>query len=91
MVTVFQVLPEVIGAEELLTLVAFSKFVNIGQMSDTIVPIRLWLVGEFLAAITADVYSSDGVCRWRRLVRSLGRNSCRRMEGAFVVACERSA
>jgi len=52
-VAVFQMLAEVIGAEELLRLVAFAKFVNVVEMFGACLPAGR--VGEFFATVTADV------------------------------------
>jgi len=52
-VAVFQMLAEVISAEELLRLVAFAKFVNVVEMFGACLPAGR--VGEFFATVTADV------------------------------------
>lgn len=52
-VAVLQVLAEVIGAEELLGLVALAKFVNVVEMLGASLP--AWWIGEFLATVAADV------------------------------------
>ena len=57
-VAVFQVLAEVIGAEELLRLVAFAEFVDVVEMFGACLP--SWRVGEFLTTVTADVRTVAG-------------------------------
>ena len=57
-VAVFQVLAEVIGAEELLRLVAFAEFVNMVEMFGACLP--AWRVGEFFTTVTADVRTIAG-------------------------------
>ena len=52
---VLQVLAEMVRAEKLLCIVAFAKFVYSGQMLKATVPIRLRVVGKFLAAVAADI------------------------------------
>jgi hypothetical protein len=51
-----QVLSEVVCAEELLGLVAFTKFMHMIQMLGSGFPI--WRVGEFFTAISANVCHS---------------------------------
>lgn len=82
----FQVLPKMVGAEELLRLIAFTELVRVGEMGNAIVPVRLWLVCELLPTVPADVHGSQGVCWWRTLVGGLRSDAGGRMEGAFVVA-----
>ena len=57
-VAVFQVLAEVIGAEELLGLVALAEFVDVVEMFGSCLP--AWRVGEFLTTVTADVRTIAG-------------------------------
>ena len=57
--TVFQMLPEMVGPEEFLGLIALAELVNIVQMVDPFVPVGLGNVGEFLAAVTTDVDVRD--------------------------------
>ena len=52
---VLKVLAEVIGAEEFLSVVALAEFVDRCQVIEPAIPIWLWEVGEFLAAIAAGV------------------------------------
>ena len=47
---VFEVLSEVISAEELLRLVAFAKLVNVIEVLSTLIPLRR--IGKFFAAIS---------------------------------------
>ena len=58
---VFQVLPEVIGAEEFLGLVALAEFVDVVEMVNAFFPIGLWYVGEFFATIATDVNMGEFV------------------------------
>ena len=50
-----QMLAEMVRTEKLLCIVAFAKFVHSGQVLKTTVPVRLRVVGEFFAAVAADV------------------------------------
>jgi hypothetical protein len=52
-VAVFQMLAEVIGAEEFLGLVALAKFVDVVEMFGACLP--AWRIGELLATVAADV------------------------------------
>jgi len=60
--TVLEMLAEVVGAEELLGIVALAEFVHCGQMLEPTVPIGLREIGKFLAAITARVVRRSGAC-----------------------------
>lgn len=53
--TVFQVLPEVVRAVELLRLVAFPKLVNVGEMVDPTVPLGLRVVCELNATVSTRI------------------------------------
>lgn len=55
-----QVLSEMVGAEELLRLIAFTKFVRVVQMGNTVIPV-LWLIREFFPAVAAYVYRSASI------------------------------
>ena len=57
-VAVFQMLAEVIGAEEFLGLVALAKFVDVVEMFGACLP--AWRVGEFFTTVTADVRTIAG-------------------------------
>lgn len=84
---VFQVLPEMVGAEEFLRLVAFAEFVDVGEMGDPFLPVRVRLVGEFLSAIAADVDGGELVGGGGELavgVVGIWRDGCGRVEGALV-------
>lgn len=59
---VFQVLAEMVGAEELLCVVALAELVHAGQVLEAAVPVRLREVGELLAAVPACVMGRAGVC-----------------------------
>lgn len=58
--TVFQVLPKVVGSEELLGLVTFAELVHVIQVSSAGFPI--WRVWELFSAVPTHV-SSKRVCR----------------------------
>lgn len=81
-----QVLPEMIGAEKLFRLIAFTEFMSIGEMGNAVVPVRLWFPCKLLPAIPADVHGSHGLCWRRTLVGGLGSDAAGRMKGTFVVA-----
>lgn len=53
-----QMLAEVVGAEELLGIVALAKLVHGRQVLEAPVPVWSWEVGEFFAAVPACI-----VCR----------------------------
>jgi hypothetical protein len=57
---VLQMLTEVVGAEEFLGLIAFTKFVHNVQVFGTNIPIRR--VGELFAAVTTGI-SRRPTCR----------------------------
>lgn len=81
-----QVLPEMVGAEELLRLIAFTELMSIGEMGNAVVPVRLWLVCELLPAVPTNVHGRHGLCWRRALVGGLGSDAAGRMEGTFVAA-----
>ena len=62
-VTVFQMLPEVVGAVELLALIALAKFVGVFEMMLPFVPVD-WLSGEFFAAVAAEIGGDEAVVSW---------------------------
>ena len=63
---VFEMLPEMVRAEELLRLVAFSEFVGVDKMPSAFIPVGRWFVGELLATVAASVESCKSVHgRWR--------------------------
>lgn len=64
---VLQMLTEVVGSEEFLTLIALAKFVNSIQMLNTSLP--LWRTGKLVTTVTTSVR------RWRR--RKVGVVGCR--------------
>ena len=80
---VLEVLTEVIGAKEFLRLIAFAEFVHVLKMVDTVVPVRMWVVGELLSTIAANVHSRYRVHQGRGVV---GCNGTRRVESSFVLA-----
>ena len=55
-----QVLSEVVCAEEFLRVVALAEFVHGGQVLESLVPVCLWEIGEFLPAVAAGVTRSPG-------------------------------
>lgn len=84
---VFQVLPEMVGAEEFLGLIAFAEFVDVGQMEDPFIPVRVRLIGEFLAAIAADIDGGELIGRGSELavgVIGIWGDGSRGVEGALV-------
>lgn len=52
---VFQVLPEMIGAEEFLGLVALAELMDVCEVLDPFFPVGLGNIGEIFAAVAADV------------------------------------
>lgn len=60
--TVFQVLSEVISAEEFFRLVAFAEFVNVIQMLGPYIPLRR--VGKLFATESTEI---SFVTRWGRM------------------------
>jgi hypothetical protein len=85
--TVFQMLSEVIGAEELLGLIAFPEFVPDIQVLRTSIPVRR--IGEFVATIATDIVRCTA-CRGSVKGRTHTRESGTRprmeaqMEGVLV-------
>lgn len=73
---VFQVLPEVVCAEEFLRVVALPELVYARQVLEPSVPVWLWEVGELLAAVSA--------CIARRPVARLCRGGTRGVECSLV-------
>lgn len=73
-VAVFEMLTEMIGAVELLRLVAFTEFVFGAEMPATVLPIRGRVVGELFAAVAAHIEGHRFV-DWRmpRIWASSGR------------------
>jgi hypothetical protein len=70
----FQMLTEVIGAEELLRLIALAGVMNVMKMFGARLP--AWRISEFLTTVTADVYAAVA--------------DHRRMESGFRTTDERS-
>lgn len=79
-------LAEVIGAEKLFGLVAFTEFMYVGEVGDTVAPVRLGIGCEFLTTVTTDIGSSDRI-RWWSLIRKLLRRDvgCR-VEDTLILA-----
>ena len=50
-----EVLAEMVRTEKFLCIVALAKLVHSGQVLKATVPVRLRVVGEFFAAVAADV------------------------------------
>jgi hypothetical protein len=57
-----QMLPEVIGPEELLSIIALPILMHSSQMLEPGIPIRRREIGEFLAAVAACIVRWTGVC-----------------------------
>lgn len=80
---VLKMLPEMVRAEELLTLVAFAELVHLGEMLVALGPVGRRVVRKGFATISAHVE----LCRWvwwsLRLQRVCGRRGCAGMEGAI--------
>lgn len=68
-VTMFQVLAEVVGAVELLGLVAFAVFVHLVQVLRAFIPVG-WVVGKLFTAVPAQI---KGRLRRLRLAHVVGR------------------
>lgn len=66
-----------IGSIEFFGLIAFTKLVDVGEVVDSSVPVRLRVVGELFTTIAA--------CIAEGAIRSLSRGGGGRMEGATVV------
>lgn len=52
---VLKVLAEVVGAEELLGVIAFAEFVHCRQVVESAIPVGLGEIDELFAAIAASV------------------------------------
>lgn len=65
--TIFQVLPEVVGAVELLRGVVLAKIVYGRQVFEPAIPVRLGEIGEFFAAVSVYIVRRTvlGLIRWR--------------------------
>jgi hypothetical protein len=91
----FEMLAEVISAEELLRLITFAEFVLVSEMGSTRVPIGLWVVWKLFATVATCVQSGDLVWsrgRWLLCRTVIGRrNGGRRIECIVVTAVESSA
>ena len=59
-VTMFQMLSEVVGAVELLALIALAEFVGVFEMMLPFVPIDR-LSGEFFAAVATEIRGNEAV------------------------------
>ena len=57
----FQMLAEMVGAEEFLGLIAFAELMHLGKMAAAGFPVRVWKVFEFGTAIAADVCVGEGI------------------------------
>ena len=91
---VFQMLAKMIGAEEFLGLIAFAKFMHLGEMATACFPIGLREIVEFDTAVAADVCFGEGVRRCKlaaRVVGIVGEDGGRGMERSFVVVGQRCA
>jgi len=74
-----EMLAEMVGTEEFLRLIAFDKFMLVGEMCSARIPIRLWIVRELIATIAACIKSCNlvGWRRWRMLSRTIVRRGDR--------------
>lgn len=61
-------LPEMIGAEEFLGLIAFAEFVHLGKMAPAGFPVGLGKILEFSTAVATDVCIGDYRIRGTELV-----------------------
>lgn len=90
----FQMLAEMVGAEEFLRLITFTEFVDLGEMAAACVPVRLGKVLEFHATVTADVGIGDAI-RGSKLavgiVWIVGKDGCGRVKCSFVGVGQRCA
>lgn len=59
---VFQVLAEMVGAVELLRVIALAEFMHASQVLEAAVPVRLRVIGEFFAAVPACIVGRAGAC-----------------------------
>ena len=90
----FQVLPKVIGAEELLRLVALAEFVDVIEVFPSSVPVSG--IGEFLSTVPAEVYSrlykAGRVVRWMKRGLDSSQSGARpampsEMQGVLMSLC----
>lgn len=91
--TVLEVLSEVVGAIELLALVALAELVDVCQMLSSCQPVRLRKVRKLFATVAADISLCDCAGRVGRLTvaAGIGRGCGARVEGGLEVALERCA
>jgi hypothetical protein len=57
---VFQVLSEMVGSVELFSLIAFAKFVHVGQMFDPVIPVRLRMIWKLFSTESAGIIGRVG-------------------------------
>ena len=91
--TVFEVLTEMIGTEELLRLIALAELVYVGQVCSTSLPIRRRIVWKLFATISANIKSCE-LSRWRRWLLEVvigWWNSGQRVECAVILTIEGGA
>lgn len=83
-------LTEVVGAEELLRLIAFTELVYVGEMLATGVPIGRGIVWKLFAAVSASIERRHRVQRRCRLTRAVfgRRDGGRRVEGGVVLTAK---
>lgn len=86
-------LPKVIGAIELLALVALAELMNVCQVFASCQPVGLRKIGKLFATIPTHVERGDRAGRVLRLnmAACVGRSCRARVEGGFKVAFERCA
>ena len=90
--TVFEMLPEVIGPEELFALVAFTKLVDGGKMIATNHPILCWKVRKLFTTVSAHIeFCRHARLLWWSVVGICVRgNRIARMKGSLVVVVQGS-
>lgn len=90
---VFEVLSKVIGAEELLALIAFAKFVDLGEMVDPSLPVRSRKIGKLLPTVPTHIgwRQSTGWRCWCMVDTGILWNGSARVKRSLVVAIQFSA
>ena len=71
-----------ISSEELLGLVALSKLMDVREVIDSTVPVRLWMIGEIFSTEAAGIADCT--------VQALGGGSSRRVEDRLVARNRRA-
>ena len=87
-VAMFQMLSEVVGAVELLALIALAKFVGVFEVMLPFVPVDR-LSGELFAAVAAEIRGDEAIVSWGLILLIGGRmghsGEVRRDEEGFGV------